>query len=105
MDIHRLLNTPDRPRIRPNLPPTPPLPQTPSTRQHARETTRSDRIRIKTALDWATPRTVWRKYHDKYGYTLRQIRLVRDYPITPQKKGKVGRKPTIPEEKVAQLKE
>lgn len=104
MDIHRILNTPNRPPIRPNLPPTPPFPRTP-TRPRAKETTRSDRIRIKTALDWGTPRIVWRRYKDIYGYTLRQIQDTRRVPITPQKKGKVGRKPTVPEQKIAQLKE
>jgi hypothetical protein len=78
MDIHRLLNTPERPRITTTLPPasprTPRTPRTPSRRPRARETTRTDRIRIKAALDWATPRTVWRKYKEEYGYTLRQIR-------------------------------
>jgi len=32
--------------------------------------TRSDRIRIKTALDFNIP---WEKIHKKYGYTNRQI--------------------------------
>jgi hypothetical protein len=104
MDIRRLLNSPDRPPIRPNLPLIPP--RTPPTRPRARETTRTDRIRIKTALDWGTPHKVWRKYKDTYGYTLRQIlKTQRRSTITPQKKGKVGRKPVIPAEKVAQLKE
>jgi hypothetical protein len=72
MDIHQLLNSPNRPRIAPSLPLIPPLPRT-SRKQRARETTQTDRIRIKTALDWGTPRTVWKKYKDKYRYTLWQI--------------------------------
>ena len=104
MDIHRLLNTPIRSRVSSTPPTTPRAPHTPLKRSYARETTRSDRIRIKAALDWATPRSVWRKYRDKYHYTLRQIRLVRDYPLTPQK-NHCGRKPVIPQEKVVKLKE
>jgi hypothetical protein len=47
-------------------PPTPP-PRTPEKRPYARETTRSDRIRIKAALDWATPRRVHKRYANSYG--------------------------------------
>ena len=62
MDIHRLLNTPRRQRTTMTLPPTPRTSRTPQTPQttrqpRGRETTRTDRIRIKAALDWATPRT------------------------------------------------
>ena len=53
--------------------------------------TRTDRIRIKTALDFITPRLIRRKY----GYTLRQIRLAKKALLTPQKKGKYGAKTAI----------
>ncbi|PMD43874.1 hypothetical protein L207DRAFT_508660 [Hyaloscypha variabilis F] len=107
MDISRLLNTPTRPRITTNLPPVPLIPRTPTRKRQPRatETTRTNRIRIKTALDWASPRTVRKKYKDEYGYTLQQILDARRQPLTPRKKGNVGRKPTIPAEKVAKLKE
>ena len=63
------------------LPQSPP-PQTPPqtlTRSYARYTTCTDRIRIRTALDWAIPRTIRRKY----GYTLRQIRTAKESLLTP----------------------
>ena len=91
MDIHRLLNTP-----RPSL-------STP-TRPYARETTRSDRIRIKSALDFATPRTVHQRYINQYGYTLRQIRLAKTQPNTPQRAKHCGRKPIISMEKAQEMK-
>jgi len=53
--------------------------------------TRTDRIRIKTALGSPTPRTIRRKY----GYTLRKIQLAREDPATPQQKGKCGAKAII----------
>jgi hypothetical protein len=104
MDLHRILNT-LRPQRIAVLPHSPRTPRTRIRKSRARETTRSDPIRIKTALEWATPRSVWRRYKDEYGFTLRQIRLVQQNLITPQKKTKVGRKPTIPAEKVTKLKE
>lgn len=97
MDIHRLLNSPDRPRILPSIPPTP---RTPSIRRCAPATTRSDRIRIRTALDWATPHAI----EKKYGYTIQQIHTARDNPITPQKK-RCGRKPKISHDKAEELEE
>ena len=104
MDIHRLLNTPQRPRTS-NLPPDPRSPRTPcpTRRLRACKTTRTDRIRIKAALNWATPRTVQRKYADEYGYTLRQIRLAQQGSITPKRK-KCGRKALIPIEKAREMK-
>lgn len=98
MDINSLLNPLPQASQAQTIPPSTPK------RPYARETTRSDRIRIKTALDWSTPRSVFRRYKDIYGYTLRQILYTRNQPITPQKTRRVGCKPIIPPEKVAQLK-
>jgi hypothetical protein len=75
MDLHRILN-PLRPQRIAVLLHSPRTPRTPIRKSRIREITRSDRIRIKTALEWATPRSVWRRYKDEYGFTLRQIRLV-----------------------------
>jgi hypothetical protein len=66
------------------------LPQTPQ-KQYPPATTRSDRIRIKTALDFNIPHDEIRK---KYGFTEKQIQLAKQ-KLTPQKKGKCGRKPKI----------
>ena len=95
MDIHRLLNIPRRPRYLPPASPRTPI------REKAPTTTRTDRIRIKTALDWATPRTISKRY----GYTIRQIHTARDSQITPRKKGRYGRKPVISREKALEIKE
>jgi hypothetical protein len=76
----------------PSLPHTPSLepPRTPR-RERALETTRTDRIRIKTALEFNhSPRSI----QAKFGYTLRQIQLARHARLTPRKH-KAGRKPAI----------
>jgi hypothetical protein len=66
------------------------LPQTPR-KQYTHATTRSDRIRIKTALDFNVP---FYKIRQKYGFTDVQIRRARDSRLTPQK-NRCGRKPLI----------
>jgi hypothetical protein len=67
-----------------------PLPQTPQ-KQYTRPTTRSDRIRIKIALDFnISPASIYKKY----GYTEKQIRLAKQH-LTPQKKNRCGRKPKV----------
>ena len=66
-----------------------PLPQTPQ-KQYTRPTTRSDRIRIKTALDFnISPASIYKKY----SYTEKQIRLAKQH-LTPQK-NRCGRKPKV----------
>lgn len=66
------------------------VPQTPK-RVYAPLTTRTDRIRIKTALELGhNPREI----HSKLGYTLRQIQHAKDNRVTPQKQTR-GRKPAI----------
>jgi hypothetical protein len=66
-----------------------PLPQTPQ-KQYTRPTTRSDRIRIKTALDFnISPASIYKKY----GYTEKQIRLAKQH-LTPQK-NRCRRKPKV----------
>ena len=56
--------------------------QTPQ-RQYAPRMTRSDRIRVKTALDFNIP---FYKIRQKYGFTDHQIRRARDsLRLTPQK--------------------
>jgi hypothetical protein len=107
MDLQRLLNTPPRRHLPSKIPETPPPPlplsqlstqswdsqngprppQTPQ-KEYAPPTTRSDRIRIKTALDFNIPHDEIRK---KYGFTEKQIRLAKQR-LTPQKKGYCGRK-------------
>ena len=67
-----------------------PLPQTPR-KQYALPTTRSDRIRIKTALDFNIP---IEQIQAKYGYTEKQIRLAKQ-ALTPRKQGRCGRRPKI----------
>ena len=104
MDLYRILNTP-RPQRIVVLLHSPRTPRILIRKSRARETTRSNYIYIKTALEQATPHSVWRKYKDEYSFTLHQIRLIQQNPITPQKKTKVRRKPTILVEKVTQLKE
>jgi hypothetical protein len=66
------------------------LPQTPQ-KQHAPPTTRSDRIRIKTALDFDISPERIRK---KYGYIISQILRAKTNRVTPQYKA-CGRKPKI----------
>jgi hypothetical protein len=67
------------------------LPQTPQ-KQRATPTTRSDRIRIKTALDFnISPERIYKKY----GYTISQILRARNSRLTPQYKAHCGRKPKI----------
>lgn len=83
MDIQRLLNTPQR------RSPSPPL--TPQ-KQSAPATTRSDRIRIRTALDFGhKPGEI----QSKYGYTLRQIQWAKEHRNTPQKHRTGRQKPKI----------
>ena len=66
-------------------------PQTPE-KCNSRECTRTNRIRIKTALDFNIPIN---KITEKYGYTRRQIDWARKCPqLTPQR-AKCSRKPTI----------
>ena len=66
-------------------------PQTPQ-RRYSSPLTRSDRIRVKTALDFNVP---FYKIRAKYGFTDRQIQLARDtLRLTPQKK-RYRRKPII----------
>ncbi|PMD49728.1 uncharacterized protein K444DRAFT_548484, partial [Hyaloscypha bicolor E] len=67
------------------------LPQTPQ-KQRAPPTTRSDRIRIKTALDFDISPERIRK---KYGYTISQILRAKNNRLTPQYKAHCGRKPKI----------
>jgi hypothetical protein len=102
MDIHRLLNSPRTPRA---LRPATPTPCTPTKKAYSQETTRSDRIRIKSGLKFATPRTVYRTYRDEYGYSLRQIQFAQTQPDTPKRSKRCGRKPVIPIEKARELKE
>lgn len=106
MDIQSLLatpRTPGRPRTLPSSSPETPTRPRRTYLNRPKETTRSDRIRIKTALEWGTPHKVFEKYRYTYGYTLRQIRETRKLPITPKKK--TGRRPKIPTEKRQELKE
>jgi hypothetical protein len=107
MDIHLLLNSPRPTRILP--PPTAPIapstPRRPARNTYSTETTRTDRVRIKSALYFATPRTVHQRFKDVYGYSLRQIRFARDYLETPQRVGSCGAKPAISIEKAIQMKE
>ena len=67
-----------------------PLPQTPR-KQYALPTTRSDRIRIKTALDF---NILIEQIQAKYGYTEKQIRLAKQ-ALTPRKQGRCGYRPKI----------
>jgi hypothetical protein len=94
-------------RIGPRPSESPPLdydsqintPQTPR-RQLNPLLTRSDRIRIKTALDF---NILFYKIQDKYGFTINQIRTARDAPrLTPQR-NRCGRKPKITTPKRRQL--
>lgn len=102
MDISELI-TPPRTPGRPRTIPPPSPPHTPTQRRFRnRETTRSDRIRIRTALEWATPRKVFEKYRYTKGYTLQQIRDTRNLPLTLQK-SKTGRHPAISAARCAQL--
>jgi hypothetical protein len=109
MDIHRLLNTPRThlPSEIPETPPPPPPPlplsqlstqswdsqngprptQSPSpprtpTKGNAPATTRSDRIRIKTTLDFGHKT---QEIRSKYHYTLRQIQWAKEHRVTLQK--------------------
>jgi hypothetical protein len=67
------------------------LPQTPQ-KQRAPPTTRSDRIRIKTALDFnISPERI----RQKYGYTISQILRAKTSRLTPQFKARCGRKPKV----------
>ena len=67
-------------------------PQTPIRRVYAPLTTRSDRIRIKTALEFGhNPREI----HSKLGYTLRQIQHAKDHRNTPQQHKRGRQKPAI----------
>jgi hypothetical protein len=60
---------------------SPPPPSTPK-KERAVETTRSDRIRIKTALRFGvSPQQI----RDTFGFTFRQIQLARSNRLTPQK--------------------
>ncbi len=47
--------------------------------------------------------TIYRKYKEEYVYTLRQIRIAQQNPVTPRKKD-YGHKPTIPIEKAKEMK-
>jgi hypothetical protein len=73
--------------LSPPSPPPPPctsLPEAPCTpkREKAAETTRSDRIRIKTALAFGhTPQEI----RDKLGFTLRQIQWAKHARLMPQR--------------------
>jgi transposase len=64
------------------------VPQTPQ-KQYASPTTRSDRIRIKTALDFGHSVI---EICAKYGYTQKQVYRAKDSRLTPQKHRR-GRKP------------
>jgi hypothetical protein len=70
--------------------PTLPPPQTPQ-RSNNPHTTRSDRIRIKTALDFNVPVS---EITRKYGFTARQIQVAKRSRNTPQKHS-CGRKPFV----------
>jgi hypothetical protein len=67
------------------------LPQTPQ-KQHVPPTTRSDRIRIKIALDFNVSPEKIRK---KYSYTISQILRARNSRLTPQYKAHCRRKPKV----------
>jgi hypothetical protein len=68
------------------------LPQTPRTKgPYAPTLTRSDRIRIKTALDFNVPPDA---IYKKYGYSLSQIQRAKYSRLTPQVHRR-GRKPII----------
>jgi hypothetical protein len=97
MDIQALLcTTPAPDPLEP-----PPTPQALTQRQYAPELTRTDRIRIKAALDFGILDS---QISDKYGYTLTQIQWAkRCSRLTPQKKGRVGKKPVISTPKRARL--
>ena len=81
MDIQELLNpsvTPDEVYLVPLRPVTP-------KQKHAPFTTRSDRIRIKTAVEWgATPKRIFAKY----GYTLNQVRLAKVVTTPSKRRGR-----------------
>jgi hypothetical protein len=66
------------------------VPQTPQ-KQRAIPTTRTDRIRIKTALDFNHSVD---EICSKYGYTRKQVQLAKAARLTPQKRN-YGRKPKI----------
>lgn len=66
------------------------LPQTPPARRYDPLTTRSDRIRIKTALLLGHRPT---EIQSKLGYTLRQIQHAKDNRNTPQKHQRGSHKP------------
>ena len=69
------------PRPSPSPLPSPSPPRTPKN-PRAAELTRSDRIRIKTALDFGhKPKEIIAKYP----YTLRQIQWAKEHRVTPQK--------------------
>jgi hypothetical protein len=77
-DIQRILNS--SPPIESIPPPSPPPKYQTSNTQ---ETARSDRIRIRIALDFVSPRRI----QQLYAYTLTQIRRVREQQA-PRKKGR-----------------
>ena len=60
-------------------------------RERALPTTRSDRIRIKTALDFGHS---WAEIEKKYGFTQRQIQYASESQITPQGH-RAGRRPLL----------
>jgi hypothetical protein len=84
------------PRPEPNREPSTELeslynfPQTPR-REYTPMTTRSDRIRIRTALNFNIP---IKQIQAKYGFTERQIRLAKR-TLSPRKKGHCDCKPAI----------
>ena len=73
-----------------NGPRPPEAPQTPQ-KERSLCTTRTDRIRIKTALDFGIPHALIR---ERYGYTEHQIQWARRAQLTPQR-NKCGRRPKI----------
>jgi hypothetical protein len=66
-------------------------PRTPQ-KERAAPTTRTDRIRIKTTLDFNISPEKIRK---KYGYTLHQIARAKTLRLTPQFKARYGKKPKV----------
>jgi hypothetical protein len=79
------------PRPSPSPLPSPSPPRTPKN-PRAAELTRSDRIRIKTALDFGhKPKEIIAKYP----YTLRQIQWAKEHRVTPQKQRTGRHKPKI----------
>jgi len=98
MDLRLIVNAVDRDPLE-TCRPIMPQPSTPKNRKQSPRTTRSDRIRIKAHLKWATPRTINARYPE---YTVDQIKYARDHPVTPTKH---GRNPKIPHAVAIQLKE